>query len=54
MDILKSTVKQKKNSHEKTPYVSILTSCPKINNNASTNTGMQNHSIESPIQQMFS
>ncbi len=48
---LKSTIKQKKHNHEKTPYVGILPSCPKINNNASTN--IQNHNLESPIQQML-
>ncbi len=51
METLKSTIKQKKHNHEKNPYVGILPSCPKINNNASTN--IQNHNTESPIQQMF-
>ncbi len=52
METLKSTIKQEKHNHEKTPYIGILQSCPKSNNNASTN--IQNHNIESPIQQMFS
>ena len=36
METLKSTIKQEKHNREKTPYVGILQSCPKINNNAST------------------
>ncbi len=36
METLKSTIKQEKHNHEKTPYVGILQSCPKINNNEST------------------
>ncbi len=52
METLKSTIKQEKHNREKTPYVSILQSCPKLNNNASTK--YTNHNIELPIQQMFS
>ncbi len=36
METLISTIKQEKHNCEKTPYVGILQSCPKINNNAST------------------
>ncbi len=55
METLKSTIKQKKHNHEKTPYVDIL----QIYNHVLKLIIMQvqntqNHNIESLIQQMFS
>ncbi len=45
METLKSTIKQEKHNREKTPYVGILQSCPKINNNARTKYTKSQHRI---------